>query len=160
MKTRVTLAQNAKIPTKAHNGDIGWDLYSSENMVLEPLKVTKVNTGIAIQADQETISEGYLEKNGLQLNRNIEKTFYTKIEGRSGLASKGVFPVGGIIDKGYTGPLMVCLANLSSEAYNIKIGDKIAQLVYYNTNLEVHFEKVETFEVTSRGEGGFGSSGR
>ncbi len=159
MKTKITLDADAKMPTKANNGDVGWDLYSCVETVLEPMKVTKVNTGVHILPVQEEITESYMNR-GLGNIRNIEKTFYTKIEGRSGLASKGIFPVGGIVDTEYTGSLIVCLVNFTTEPYHIKLGDKIAQLVYYHTNLDVEFEKTDKLENTVRSEAGFGSSGR
>ena len=154
------LDENAKLPTKAHDDDVGYDLYAVEDAVLEPQRVTKVRTGIA-----------YCGLDELH-NKQLLTAVFPKIEGRSGLASRGIFPVGGIVDPGYRGEVSVMLANFqwpwSSEddgtgyraknVYQIKAGDRIAQIVFYTTaQPEVD---VGELKGSSRGDAGFGSTGK
>jgi len=85
-----------------------------------------------------------------------------KVEGRSGLSVKGVFPVGGIIDPTYRGEIGIVLANVSGKDYKIAQGDRIAQLVVYVVNTSFSLNMVEVDAITpnyERGEQGFGSSG-
>lgn len=128
------LHPDAKAPTKAHNLDAGWDLYASDCVVIHG---GVVPTGIAVE-----IPPGY----------------YGQICGRSGLASKGVFPTGGVIDCTYRGEIGVIL-NCRYPSQVIKRGDKIAQLVILPVP-QVEFVEVEELGVSERGEKGFGSSGR
>jgi dUTP pyrophosphatase len=90
-----------------------------------------------------------------------------KIEGRSGLASKGIFPTGGIVDPSYRGHIRVALNNFSGADYHVKVGDRIAQFVVYpvyaNGSTEhsvIHIEESHDVSDTDRGAKGFGSSGR
>jgi dUTP pyrophosphatase len=138
---------NAILPTKAHMTDVGYDLYACENVSIN-LGINSVNTGIVI-ADFET--------NG--------KNLFMKIEGRSSLAKRGVFPVGGIIDPGYRGELIVmlaCLDNINDwfGERRIRSGERIAQLVFYNVENDVKINEVDQVTQTDRGDKGFGSSGK
>ena len=86
-----------------------------------------------------------------------------KFEGRSGMALKGVWPVGGIIDPGYRGEMNVILYNSTSKVYHINAGDRPAQLVWYVVNAPgdndfTPFEWVEDIEESERGNDGFGST--
>ncbi len=150
------LDERAKLPTKAHGSDVGYDLYALNDFIIEPGKVTRVPTGIAYGGfdplTQPTASSGM--------------SIFPKIEGRSGLASKGIFPVGGIVDPGYRGELVVMLLNSMSlnhpgnpsTAYEIKAGDRIAQMIFYMTaQPEVC---VGELKQTDRGDSGFGSTGK
>lgn len=140
------LSETALLPTKAHEDDVGYDLYADGDFILPPGKVTKISTGIAY--------------GGIGPRFLLEKAFkdvFPKIEGRSGLASNGVFPVGGIVDPGYRGELVVMLYNSNDEIFPIKKGNKIAQLVFYATGQPDIV--IGELEKTSRGESGFGSSG-
>lgn len=140
------LKDNAKLPHRAHPDDAGLDLFSIENVNLEPGQTKLVKTGIAI---------------------SIPKGYVGKIESRSSLAMLGVYVTGGIIDSGYTGQVKVIMNNLNAsndqdpvllnEYFSIKAGDKIAQLILYPIAI---LKPVEVEELTSseRGEGGFGSS--
>jgi len=136
-------------PTQAHEGDSGSDLYSIEDKTLVYGCPTKIKTGLSIQ---------------------MPKGYRCDIRPRSGLGSKGIDVLGGVIDGPYTGELIVCLINLNypmcddripaKEEYEFKIakGEKIAQLVF-SKNVQVVWSDAE-FEETSRGSSGFGSSGR
>ena len=81
---------------------------------------------------------------------------------RSGLGHKHGIVLGnltGIIDSDYQGELKISVWNRSQTAFKIEPGERIAQLVIVPI-VQAHFEIVETFQATTRGSGGFGSSGR
>ena len=122
------LTETAKIPTVARQGDVGFDLYCDEDITLAPGSIHKIKTGIQL-ADMPVHDE---QGNGL----------FLKIEGRSGLASKGIFPTGGIVDPSYRGEIGVLLATVSNpgwenelrtrtSSYHLKKGDRVAQLLVY-----------------------------
>lgn len=90
---------------------------------------------------------------------NIPKGYYGQIQGRSGLASKGVVPHLGVIDAGYTGEIGVILFNHGDGPVTVKDGDRIAQIIIHKLP-NVRFHAVEAFPDTARGDNGFGSSGR
>ena len=77
---------------------------------------------------------------------------------RSGLASKGLIPLGGILDEDYTGEVIVIMLNTTDKYRSINNGDRIAQMAirpYY----QGEFEEVDELDETERGDGGFGSTG-
>jgi len=133
------MVSTAKLPEKAHAGDLGYDLFSLNDEVIYTDETVLVGTGIAIQ-----FPEGY----------------GAFIKDRSSVATKQkLFTVAGVIDNGYVGEIRVALHNASNDAVRIKAGDKIAQLVLIPT---VNFQVEEVNEVVSadaRGTGGFGSTG-
>lgn len=136
---------NAKVPTYAHGTDAGMDLYYStegdESIVIHPGARAVVNTGIAF-----AIPRGYV---GL-------------IWDKSGIASKtGLKVMGGVIDAGYRGEVMVCLLNTSTDLVVIEPYQKIAQILIQPV-MHPHIEIVEgelPAAEDERGEGGFGSTG-
>src|ERR1700679_1864479 len=143
MELRVTrLKDNAVIPTRAHPGDAGLDLYSTELAHLGPGERWSVGTGIALE-----VPEGHA---GLVLPR-------------SGLAREhGIALVNapGLIDAGYRGEVRVLLLNTDpAETVRIEAGARIAQLLVAPIALA---EPVEVAELSdsARGDGGFGSTGR
>ncbi len=140
MKIRVkSLSGNAKLPSFAHGTDAGADLFSAENLKLEPGKRALVSTGIALE-----IPEGFA---GL-------------IWDKSGIASKsGISTMAGVIDSGYRGEIKVLLVNLSDTEYKIEEGDKIAQILFQKIE-HPDFEEVQELSKADRGEKGFGSTGR
>ena len=136
------LDDHALLPTRAHEGDAGLDLYACEAVTLSPGERASVGTGIAIE-----VPEGHA----------------ALVLPRSGLAARhGIALVNspGLIDAGYRGEVRVLLLNTDrAEAFAIEPGDRIAQL------LVVPFARLVPTEVaelaaTQRGTGGFGSSGR
>lgn len=137
----IKLRDDAIVPTHAHEGDAGSDLYAVEGVVLEPGARAKVPTGIAV-----AIPDGHA---GLVLPR-------------SGLAYKhGITLTNtpGLIDSGYRGELQVLMLNTDrSESYEVEPGDRIAQLMI-TAFAPVTWTPVTEFEETVRGSGGFGSSG-
>jgi dUTP pyrophosphatase len=133
------LFDNAILPTKAHAGDLGYDLYAQAPMVIYPGDVGLVPTGISVQ-----FPEGY----------------GALLRDRSSVATKQyLFVVAGVIDNGYTGEIKIALYNSSEEIVNITEGSKIAQMILIPTvNFEIE-EVTETTSVDGRGSNGFGSTG-
>lgn len=132
----------ATLPSRAHDGDAGLDLYANEAARLEPGERASVGTGIAVE-----IPAGHA---GLVLPR-------------SGLAARhGIALVNapGLIDAGYRGEVRVLLLNTDrAEPFEIARGDRIAQLVI-TPFAELEPTDVAELSSTARGDGGFGSSGR
>lgn len=138
------LTPKAKLPTKAHNTDAGLDLYADLSVrhggvastTIYPDIPQKIATGIAI-----SIPDGYC---GV-------------IKDRSSMASRGITISGGVIDSSYRGEVMVLLtANPRTE---IQHGDKIAQMLILPVPI-VEIVEVDALNETTRGEGGFGSTGQ
>jgi dUTP pyrophosphatase len=129
------------VPRYAHPGDAGLDLPSRADIVLEPGQRAMVPTGIAVA---------------------IPVGFAGFVLPRSGLAARhGIALVNspGLIDSGYRGEVTVVMINTDSvQPFQIRRGDRIAQLVIQRVE-EVTLTQVEDLDVTSRGEGGFGSTG-
>ncbi len=132
------LSPDAVLPTVAHPGeDIGYDLYSAEDLTIPAHAAAGVHTGIAIE---------FMPAAG-----GIVKT-------RSGLAKKRLMCNAGVIDAGYRGEVIVLMENLGDDAYNIRKGDKIAQLLEHPF-LAGEVSEGELSEA-ARGAKGFGSSGQ
>ena len=128
-------------PSYAKPGDAGADLRSTQELVLKAGARALVPTGIKI-----AMPDGYV---GL-------------VHPRSGLAVKHgvtVLNAPGTIDAGYRGEVMVPLLNTSNEDFPIAKGDRIAQLVFQKVEI-ARFVAVTELPESSRGETGFGSSGR
>jgi dUTP pyrophosphatase len=135
------LSAAARLPTRAHAGDAGLDLYSVLPVTLRPGERASVGTGIAVE-----IPAGQA---GL-------------VVPRSGLAARhGVAVVNapGLIDAGYRGELRVLLLNTDRvEPVSLAAGDRIAQLVLVDVATSA-VEEVAELAASERGAGGFGSSG-
>jgi dUTP pyrophosphatase len=143
MELRVAkLNDDAVVPTRAHEGDAGLDLYACEAAHIGPGERWAVRTGIGVE-----IPDGHA---GLVLPR-------------SGLAREhGIALVNapGLIDSGYRGELQVLLLNTDpAEVFRLEPGDRIAQLLIVPIATPQTVE-VEALSETLRGRGGFGSSGR
>ncbi|MGK2955698.1 MAG: dUTP diphosphatase [Solirubrobacterales bacterium] len=136
------LGENATLPTRAHEGDAGLDLYASEPAHIGPGERWQVATSVAVE-----IPEAHA---GLILPR-------------SGLARKSgisVVNAPGLIDAGYRGELKVLLLNNDpAEIFRILPGDRIAQLVVVEVAVPEPVA-VDSLSSSERGEAGFGSSGR
>ena len=142
MSLRVTrLDARARLPTRAHPGDAGLDLYAVEPAVLAPGERASIPTGIAVE-----IPPGHA---GLVLPR-------------SGLAARhgiSVVNAPGLIDADYRGEVRVLLLNTDRErAFELAAGDRIAQLVVVAVAI-AEVDEVLSLTDTVRGAGGFGSSG-
>lgn len=136
------LKDEAVLPTRAHKGDAGLDLYACEAAHIGPGERWSVGTGVAVE-----IPEGHA---GLVLPR-------------SGLAKKhGIALVNapGLIDSGYRGEIRVLLLNTDpAETFRVESGDRIAQLVIAPIAPAEPVE-AQSLADSARGDGGFGSSGR
>jgi dUTP pyrophosphatase len=128
---------DATIPRYAHTGDAGMDLFSIENYTLIPGERRLFKTGLQIE-----IPEGHV----------------SLIWDKSGVANKGIKTMGGVIEYTYRGEYCVILLNTSNENYEVKKGQKIAQLLIQPVATAEVIEVSELSE-TQRGDGGFGSTG-
>lgn len=140
MKLKVKkIHEDAKMPSYAHEGDSGLDLYSVEEVVLEP-------------------GERKLVKTGLQIA--MPKGFEAQVRPKSGLAAKfgiTVLNTPGTVDSCYRGEIGVILINLGKEPYKVEKGKKIAQMVIAKVE-EAEVEEAAELDETARNEGGFGST--
>ena len=132
------LHPHALIPTYAHPHDAGMDFFSCETITLLPGERKLIPTGIAM-----AIPSGYV---GLLWDK-------------SGLAGNyGLKTMGGVIDSGYRGEIKIVVHNLSDKPYTFETGTKIAQMLLQQVE-QKQLVEVEELDDTSRGEGGFGSTG-
>lgn len=144
MKLKIKrLTGTAKLPTKAHPSDAGFDLYADESKCLLPCdiredkKAHKISTGVAVE-----IPNGY----------------YGRVVPRSGLTTKtGLRVEEGTIDSGYRGEIKVMCD--SHQFYYMDQGERIAQLIIQPLPA-FEIEEVEELGVGERGQKGFGSSGK
>lgn len=135
----IVLDDGAFMPIRAHADDAGLDLRSPVSIEILPWKSVVIDTEVRVR---------------------IPQGFYGRLEPKSGLHIKhDIVCLGGTIDSGYTGTIRVKLYNFGEERYEVKAGDKIAQLVII-PYIAPHLELVASLGETDRGEAGFGSSGR
>jgi dUTP diphosphatase len=143
VKLRYSLVRaGAVAPSRAHDGDAGLDLHAAEPALLGPGERKSVGTGIAV-----AIPDGHaglvLPRSGLALRRGIT-----------------LVNAPGLIDPGYRGEVRVLLLNTDpSEAFEVSPGHRIAQLTLVRFEAP-ELEAAEELDLTARGAGGFGSSGR
>ena len=132
------ILSGAIVPSYAHPGDAGMDIFSAEDIVLETGKRKNIRTGLKME---------------------LPKGYVVLIWDKSGLAFEhGIKTMAGVIDCGYRGEIEIVLVNLSDKDYRIERGKKIAQMI---------IQKIETAKIeiagklndTLRSEGGFGSTG-
>ncbi len=137
------LTTTARLPSRAHADDAAFDLYADEDLVLEAGRRATVRTGVAVALPQGSA--------GL-------------VVPRSGIAARdGISVVNGpgLIDPGYRGEIAVILLNTDlEEAFEIAVGDRIAQLLIVQTSADRIVEVAGELDETPRGAGGFGSTGR
>lgn len=134
------LDPQAKLPAYALPGDAGLEFFALEDFVV-PANSRKpgIRTGVAV-----AIPDGYV---GL---------FWDK----SGLAAKhGLKVMAGVIDSSYRGELLLTLLNTSDTDYAFKKGEKVMQMLVQKVE-RVEIKEVENLSETTRGEGGFGSTGK
>ncbi|HAS84670.1 MAG TPA: dUTP diphosphatase [Candidatus Yonathbacteria bacterium] len=133
------LHPSVKVPTYAHIGDAGFDLYAIESVTIPVGARVLVGTGIAME-----ISDGYV---GL-------------IWDKSGLSNNhGLKTLGGVVDAGYRGEVSVGIINLSASDYNVTAGHKVAQMLIQKVE-RAEIKEVAELSDTTRGHGGFGSTGK
>ncbi|MBP5335761.1 MAG: dUTP diphosphatase [Bacteroidales bacterium] len=143
MIIKVVNKSGRELPQYATESSAGVDLRAAitEPIVLEPLQRAMVPTGL------------YME---------IPKGYEGQVRPRSGLAAKHgvtVLNTPGTIDADYRGEIRVILVNLSSQAFEIQPGERIAQMVFAKHET-AQWEEVSELEESARGAGGFGSTGR
>jgi dUTP pyrophosphatase len=133
------LHEDAILPTRGSEKAAGLDLYSIESITLGPGERAAVRTGLAV-----AIPEG----------------FYGRIGPRSGLAVKhGIDTLAGIVDCDYRGQILCALINLGQETVTLEKGERIAQLII-EAIITPQPAWAENLDETTRGAGGFGSTGR
>jgi len=142
MKVKIINKSAHKLPHYETQASAGMDLRAniSEAVTLKPLERTIVKTGLFIE-----LPVGY----------------EAQVRPRSGLAAKKgitVLNAPGTIDADYRGEIGVILVNLSNEEFTIENGERVAQMVIAKHE-HISWEEVETLEETTRGAGGFGSTG-
>jgi dUTP pyrophosphatase len=130
----------AIIPHYSHEGDAGMDVYSVEDILINPNERKLISTGLTFE-----IPRGFeiqiRPKSGLALNHGIT-----------------ILNTPGTLDSGYRGELKVILFNTSNKSYQVKKGEKIAQIILAKYE-EAEIEETNELTQTTRAEGGFGSTG-
>lgn len=139
----VEVLEDGKMPHKAHATDAGFDLFATADVVLRP---------------------GQVIKHPLNIKLKLPGNSWARIETKSGLGSKGMLVYAGVVDQEYRGIPHVIATNLKrydDTPIVIKKGEKIAQMTMNPHSNEFYVTQVSTVDTnTSRGEGGFGSSGK
>lgn len=143
MKVKIVNRSSFATPAYATDMSAGMDLRAniSESIILSPLQRKIIPTGLFIALPSGTEAQ---------------------VRPRSGLAAKfgiTVLNAPGTIDADYRGEVGVILINLSNEDFEIKPGERIAQLVVAKYE-QIEWDEVEVLDDTERGEGGFGSTGK
>lgn len=138
------LGKTIELPQYATDGSAGLDMRAclDDDIILQPGETKLIPTGLAVYIGDPTLAAVLLP--------------------RSGLGHKHGIVLGnlvGLIDSDYQGQVFVSCWNRSSDPFEIKIGDRIAQMVFVPV-AQVAFEQVEEFVQTDRGAGGFGHTGR
>jgi dUTP pyrophosphatase len=153
-KIEVEILNGGKLPFKANPTDAGFDLYATEDVRIVP---------------------GQVQKHPLNIKLKLPKGTWGEITSKSGLGSKGLLVYAGVIDQEYRGIPHVVMSNIwviqdiDADGYPlmrtdpiiVKKGEKLAQLIMSPYSPEYYIEQVETVDTnTSRGAGGFGSTGK
>ena len=132
--------EKAIVPKYARRGDAGMDVYSVEGLIVKSKERKLISTGISFE-----IPEGFeiqvRPKSGLALNHGLT-----------------IVNTPGTLDSGYRGELKVILLNTGENDYEIKPGEKIAQIVLARYE-QAEIEEVSELSESERGAGGFGSTG-
>lgn len=138
MKIKI-LSQDAITPKKSREGDAAFDLYSPIDCQVMRSSHRQIKLGIAIEINKDEVA---------------------LVQERSGLALKnGLHTIGNVIDSNYRGEISAIIQNNGYEYYNIKKGDRIAQLLILKLG-DQKIEVVDTLSDSSRGDQGYGSSGK
>lgn len=133
------LDDGAYAPERAHNDDAGLDLRTPERVVLRRGDSVSIDTGVHVE---------------------IPHGWFGKLESKSGLNVKNeIVSLGGVIDAGYTGSIVVKLYNFGNKDHVFEAGDKIVQMVVLPC-FTGRLEQVDALSDSDRGDNGFGSSGR
>ena len=138
MKLKIKrLNDDAVMPSFAHSYDAGMDLFSCEEHFVKAGEIAIIKTGLAME-----IPDGYV---GL-------------VWDKGSIGGKGLKTFGGVVDAGYRGEIMIMIKNLSDTDYTFSKGHKVAQLLIQKVE-HPEIEEVNELSETTRGIGGFGSTG-
>lgn len=132
------LKDGMKLPSYAHSGDVGMDLYAMETYTIEP-------------------GGHHFFWHGFAMEFPIGYT--AMVVDKSGISKSGLHTMGGVFDAGYRGEYNTHLVNLSDKSYTVEEGDKVSQLVIVPVAI-VEIEEADTLSESSRGLGAFGSTGK
>lgn len=157
-RVEVKVEEGGKLPSKVRQTDAGFDVYATEDITLYP---------------------GESGKTPLNIRLKLPRATYAEITTKSGLGSRGHSVRAGIIDEEYRGVVHVIHSNvdiitsakfsdssepvfrMNSVPLIVKKGEKLAQMIIHPYSPHYYIEQVEHIDTaTSRGEGGFGSTGR
>jgi dUTP pyrophosphatase len=131
------LVPSAHLPEKARAGDLGYDLFAADHVLIHPGEMRTVGTGIAVE---------------------FPPGWGGVIKDRSSMAMKRLTVSAGVIDSGYRGEIKVLISNHSTASQTIEQNQKIAQLIPSPVT-DWKIEETHELSDTHRGEGGFGSTG-
>ena len=134
----VKMSEKATIPSKGTPAAAGFDLYSAKTITISPQTREVVSTDLKIE---------------------LPRNSYGQIAPRSGLALKGLDIGAGVIDQDYRGNLKVLLINNGTTRYEVREGERVAQLLV-KPILNPTIEMVEELTESTRGDRGFGSTGK
>lgn len=136
---KVTLCENATMPSRGSPGAAGFDLYAlvENKTVIEVGDRKLINTGVKI---------------------SLPSSCYARIAPRSGLAVVGIDISAGVVDSDFTGCIHVLVVNNSKKPFTVKHGDRIAQMIIEKIINPV-FVETDVLDSTERGDRGFGSTG-
>jgi len=132
------MREGAKLPTYAHEGDVGMDLFAVEETIIPAKERAIIWNGFALE---------------------FPTGFAAIVKDKSSTARAGLHVLGGVYDAGYRGEYNTQLVNLSDEAITIEKGQKVSQLIIMPVEIP-ELEEVSELSETSRGEGRFGSTGK
>jgi len=129
-----------RAPVQSTPGSAGWDIHALDDVNIPPMEMKILRTGFGLQ-----VPAGY----------------YISIVPRSSYGKKKIMISNSpaTIDSDYTGEISVMIYNTSMDFFSISKGDRIAQMILLKYN-EIEFDFVQEFDLTSRGDGGFGSTGK
>ncbi len=133
------LDPRATLPAYAHPGDAGMDFFALERTAIASGARTAVKTGISIEIP-ESHAGLFWDKSGLSMH-------------------DGLKTLGGVIDAGYRGEVMIGIVNLGTKEYVFEAGHKVAQLLIQRVE-HCDISEADGLSETKRGQGGFGSTGK
>ncbi len=128
------LHKDAKLPTYAHPGDVGMDLYAMEEAIIPPGGHHRFFHGFALEFP---IGHAAI------------------IKDKSSISKAGLHTMGGVFDAGFRGEYNTHLVNLSDKPYTVEKGDKVSQLLIYPVVI-AELEETDELSESSRGTGAFG----
>jgi dUTP pyrophosphatase len=149
-----------------HEGDSGLDLFFPEDVTINPGEVVKVNLGISCEMIEESLSDvktfkinnigETIENKKLLTKKNVSYYLYA----RSSISDTPLMLANsvGIVDSNYRGDLKAALRNVGKDPYTVKRGQRLVQICTGDLK-PFSFKLVNELSVTTRGSGGFGSTG-